>query len=79
LKNGAAGVLGRSPAGLVHPHLDSATAVMDSRGAGNSFAAGYSAARLAGANIAATVGEAHLAATGIGHHGAIVPCRDDLA
>jgi 2-dehydro-3-deoxygluconokinase len=74
LKNGAAGVLARSSGGLVRPRLDSATAVVDSTGAGDSFNAGYIAARLAGSDVDAAVQAAHRLATAvIGHHGAIIP------
>lgn len=74
LKNGAAGVLARSSGGLVRLRLDSATEVVDSTGAGDSFNAGYIAARLAGSDVDAAVQAAHrLAMAVIGHHGAIIP------
>lgn len=48
--------------------------VIDSTAAGDSFNAGYLAARLAGADVEAAAGRAHrLAAAVLGHPGAIIP------
>ncbi len=54
--------------------LPEVTAVVDTSGAGDSFNAGYIAARASGATPedAATAGHT-LASVVIGHHGAIIP------
>jgi 2-dehydro-3-deoxygluconokinase len=74
LKNGAAGPLILAGGTVQETRLPLAKRVVDTSGAGDSFNAGYLAARLAGAGPmdAATAGH-RLAATVIGHHGAVIP------
>lgn len=76
LKNGANGPLIRAEARDVQLTLPASGHVVDTTGAGDSFNAGYVAARLAGksAEQAATAGHG-LATLVIGHHGAIIPIK----
>lgn len=74
LKNGAKGPLIRAEGRDVRLALPAAVQVVDTTGAGDSFNAGYIAARLLGQNPqqAAAAGH-HLATQVIGQHGAIIP------
>ena len=73
LKNGADGPMIRHNGATLQTALPRADTVCDTSGAGDSFNAGYLAARLKGADPihAATAGHA-LASTVIAHHGAII-------
>jgi 2-dehydro-3-deoxygluconokinase len=74
LKNGAAGPMIRHVGQTVQTALPAADRVVDTSGAGDSFNAGYLAARLAGSNPLAAAGAGHqLASVVIGHHGAVIP------
>ena len=74
LKNGAAGPLIRAGGATVQTDLPQADWVIDTSGAGDSFNAGYLAARLAGAGPVEAAGAGHaLAVRVIGHHGAVIP------
>lgn len=74
LKNGAAGPLILTEGVLDQTSLPPAERVVDTSGAGDSFNAGYLAARLAGAACPDAAAAGHrLAATVIGHHGAVIP------
>jgi 2-dehydro-3-deoxygluconokinase len=74
LKNGAAGPMIWAGAATVQTDLPRATKVIDTSGAGDSFNAGYLAARLAGADPVDAAGAGHaLAVRVIGHHGAVIP------
>lgn len=74
LKNGARGPMIRSCGTTVQTAMAEAVQVVDTSGAGDSFNAGYLAARLAGAEPlqAAAIGH-RLASTVIAHHGAVIP------
>jgi 2-dehydro-3-deoxygluconokinase len=74
LKNGALGPMVRFGGTVVQTPMAAADRVVDTSGAGDSFNAGYLAARLQGEAplIAAAAGH-RLASTVIGHHGAIIP------
>jgi 2-dehydro-3-deoxygluconokinase len=74
LKNGARGPMIRDAGQTVQTALPEADRVVDTSGAGDSFNAGYLAARLAGQGpmVAAVAGH-RLASTVIGHHGAVIP------
>jgi 2-dehydro-3-deoxygluconokinase len=74
VKDGAAGPFLAVGTEAVRLDLPRVATVIDSSGAGDSFNAGYIAARLGGATPqeAATAGHA-LASAVIGHHGAIIP------
>lgn len=74
LKNGAGGPVLRAGEEVLTPALPKAVKVVDTSGAGDSFNAGYLAARLNGAGLedAAKAGHA-LALTVIAHHGALIP------
>ena len=74
LKNGASGPLIGFGGAVTQTHLPRAARVIDTSGAGDSFNAGYLAARLAGANPATAAAAGHrLASTVIAHHGAVIP------
>ncbi|MDP4032611.1 MAG: sugar kinase [Pseudorhodobacter sp.] len=74
LKSGAAGVMIRQGRQTRQPDLPRAETVVDSTGAGDSFNAGYLAARLRGADADAATEAGHrLACRVIGQHGAILP------
>ena len=74
LKNGAQGPMIRVGGTTVQTALPAAAQVVDTSGAGDSFNAGYLAARLDGATPQAAAEAGHgLAATVIGHHGAVIP------
>ena len=74
LKNGARGPMIRSGGEVVQTDLPPATRVVDTSGAGDSFNAGYLAARLQGARPLAAAAAGHrLAVAVIGHHGAVIP------
>jgi 2-dehydro-3-deoxygluconokinase len=74
LKNGAKGPLIRLAKGSKQGGFQQANRVVDTSGAGDSFNAGYLAARLDGADPMAAAAAGHrLAATVIGHHGAVIP------
>ncbi|MGQ0564338.1 MAG: sugar kinase [Gemmobacter sp.] len=74
LKNGAQGPLIRANGQTGHLELPRAAQVVDTSGAGDSFNAGYLAARLQGLPPQQAAGAGHcLASTVIGHHGAIIP------
>ena len=74
LKNGARGPIIRHAGTTDHTAMPEAERVVDTSGAGDSFNAGYLAARLRGdaPMIAATAGHS-LASAVIGHHGAVIP------
>jgi 2-dehydro-3-deoxygluconokinase len=74
LKNGAAGPLILADKTVAQTNLPLADRVVDTSGAGDSFNAGYLAARLAGRTPAEAAAAGHrLASTVIGHHGAVIP------
>jgi 2-dehydro-3-deoxygluconokinase len=74
LKNGSKGPLIQADGRSWQADLDVAAGVVDTSGAGDSFNAGYLAARLHGATPVAAAAAGHrLAAAVIGHHGAIIP------
>lgn len=74
LKNGAQGPLIRADGQQVQIRLPPAAIVVDSTGAGDSFNAGYLAARLAGiAPVPAAEAGHRLAARVIAHPGAVIP------
>ncbi len=74
LKNGATGPLIRANGRDQQAALPRAAQVVDTTGAGDSFNAGYLAARLAGAEPMAAAAAGHaLACRVIAHHGAIIP------
>lgn len=74
LKRGAAGVMIRHDGQTRQPDLPRADTVVDSTGAGDSFNAGYLAARLQGADADVATEAGHrLACRVIGQHGAILP------
>jgi 2-dehydro-3-deoxygluconokinase len=78
LKNGAKGPLIWMDGRLEPADFAAASCVVDTSGAGDSFNAGYLAARLGGAEPMAAAAAGHrLAATVIGHHGAVIP-RDAM-
>lgn len=74
LKNGAQGPLVWADGHAVQADFRAAHRVVDTSGAGDSFNAGYLAARLSGAEPMAAAAAGHrLAATVVGQHGAIIP------
>lgn len=74
LKNGAQGPMIGWDGQRVQTALPPATRVVDTSGAGDSFNAGYLAARLQGADPQAAAAAGHrLAMAVIGHHGAVIP------
>ena len=74
LKNGASGPMIRYQGETMHNALAAAGKVVDTSGAGDSFNAGYLAARLTGGNPMTAAAAGHrLASTVIGHHGAVIP------
>jgi 2-dehydro-3-deoxygluconokinase len=74
LKNGAQGPMIRFGGQSVQTAMVEAESVVDTSGAGDSFNAGYLAARLAGAEPSQSAAAAHrLASAVIGHHGAVIP------
>jgi 2-dehydro-3-deoxygluconokinase len=75
LKAGADGPVIRQGGGDdLHPALPAPDRIVDPTGAGDSFNAGYLAARLSGAAPGPAAESAHrLAVRVIGHHGAIIP------
>ena len=74
LKNGAAGPLIRANGRQVQTTLPQATTIVDTTGAGDSFNAGYLAARLAGAGPEAAAAAGHrLACHVIAHPGGVIP------
>jgi 2-dehydro-3-deoxygluconokinase len=74
VKDGAAGPLVVTDGAAERPKTDAVAHVVDTSGAGDSFNAGYIAARLAGVSPHDAALSGHrLAATVIGHHGAIIP------
>ncbi len=76
LKNGARGPLIRAGGVTRQAAFPVAAQVTDTAGAGDSFNAGYLAARLGGAGPMEAAAAGHrLAVTVIGHHGAVIPRR----
>ena len=74
LKNGAHGPMIRFDGASVQTAMAEAERVVDTSGAGDSFNAGYLAARLAGAQpLQAAVAGHRLASAVIAHHGAVIP------
>jgi 2-dehydro-3-deoxygluconokinase len=74
LKNGARGPMIRFQGDAVQTAMPKAERVIDTSGAGDSFNAGYLAARLAGAEPLQAAAAGHrLASAVIGHHGAVIP------
>jgi 2-dehydro-3-deoxygluconokinase len=74
LKNGARGPMIRFHGDAVQTAMPKAERVIDTSGAGDSFNAGYLAARLAGAEPLQAAAAGHrLASAVIGHHGAVIP------
>jgi 2-dehydro-3-deoxygluconokinase len=74
LKNGAAGPLVSWGGQSVQTAMAKAEHVVDTSGAGDSFNAGYLAARLQGADPLSAAAAGHRLATAvIGHHGAVIP------
>jgi 2-dehydro-3-deoxygluconokinase len=74
LKNGARGPMIRLDGASVQTAMAEAERVADTSGAGDSFNAGYLAARLAGAQpLQAAVAGHRLASAVIAHHGAVIP------
>ena len=74
LKNGARGPMIRFDGASVQTAMAEAERVADTSGAGDSFNAGYLAARLAGAQpLQAAVAGHRLASAVIAHHGAVIP------
>ena len=74
LKNGARGPMIRFDGASVQTAMAEAELVADTSGAGDSFNAGYLAARLAGAQpLQAAVAGHRLASAVIAHHGAVIP------
>ena len=77
LKNGARGPMIRWHGATMQTTLPAADRVVDTSGAGDSFNAGYLAARLTGQTPADAAAAGHrLAATVIQHHGAVIPRAD---
>jgi 2-dehydro-3-deoxygluconokinase len=78
LKNGAQGPMIRCDGTTLQTALPAAERVVDTSGAGDSFNAGYLAARLQGAAPASAAAAGHaLASRVIGFHGAVIP-RDAM-
>lgn len=74
LKNGARGPMIRFDGASVQTAMARAERVVDTSGAGDSFNAGYLAARLARAEpVQAAVAGHRLASTVIAHHGVVIP------
>lgn len=74
LKNGARGPMIRFDGKTVHTAMPEADKVVDTSGAGDSFNAGYLAARLRGVAPLQAAAAGHLLAMAvIGHHGAVIP------
>ena len=74
LKNGAEGLLILHGGQSAQMQFKVAAQVVDTSGAGDSFNAGYLAARLFGAGAVDAAAAGHLlASTVIGHHGAVIP------
>ena len=74
MKNGARGPMIRCDGASVQTAMAKAQRVVDTSGAGDSFNAGYLAARLAGAEpLQAAVAGHKLASAVIAHHGAVIP------
>jgi 2-dehydro-3-deoxygluconokinase len=74
LKNGAGGPVLFAKGDIDRPTFPKATKVVDTSGAGDSFNAGYLAARLTGADPQTAAAAGHdLALAVIAHHGALIP------
>jgi len=74
LKQGAAGPIISKADRIFHPSLPHARQIADTTGAGDSFNAGYLAARLAGADPEAAAAAGHqIAIQVIAHYGAVMP------